>query len=190
MGDLLQTHACENIHQQWVNMYLPKPCVIGKLTCQQSFPSGHRDCPQMPPEVSIKNALLQRASRKQLRAWQKLSFDLTWSKTDSSLHISSRGKKFWHLSFWVSSISCITWFLICLGKLQNLSGKKGLSCMWRKSCWPFYRTQAESQPVDKNLLTTIQVFRYKAMTWEFTGSRVGMMKFALKSEGWEIHQIS
>ena len=62
--------------------------------------------------------------------------------------------------------------------------------MWRKSCWPFYRTQAESQPVDKNLLTTIQVFRYKAMTWEFTGSRVGMMKFALKSEGWEIHQIS
>lgn len=28
MGDLLQTHACKNIHQQWVNMYVPKPCVI------------------------------------------------------------------------------------------------------------------------------------------------------------------
>ena len=48
----------------------------------------------------------------------------------------------------------------------------------------------EDQPVDKNLLTTIQVFRYKGMTWEFTGSQGEMMKFPLKSEGWEIHQIS
>lgn len=48
----------------------------------------------------------------------------------------------------------------------------------------------EDQPVDKNLLTTTQAFRYKVMTWEFTGSQGEMMKFALKSEGWEIHQIS
>ena len=42
------------------------------------------------------------------------------------------------------------YFLYCVvphlfAKLHNLFGKKGLSCMWRKSCWPFYRTQRISQ---------------------------------------------
>lgn len=92
MGGLLNSYVCENIHSNELISYLPKPCVIAcnrKFNASAIISSEHRDYPKTLPEPSAKIHLFKGLKKEAIWALQKLSFELIWSKTHSSLSISN-----------------------------------------------------------------------------------------------------
>lgn len=148
----------------------------GNLTCQQSFSSEHRGCPQKLPEPSTKIHLskeLEERCQGHYRNFSLSSFGAgqIYLFTFPAQVEIPMSLIFNQLYFPISH----SWHLhIFLGKLQNLLGQESPLCRWQKSSWPLYRThEGGNQSVDKHLLTTIQVLSSKTMIWKFKGSQVG-----------------